>query len=102
MKTSKEKLEYMKRYREKNHDKILALHRQYYREHREEMLAYQKRHRAEVNAKMTEEERAERREYFRVMGRIYRQLRKERKLKEKQNEALGVLRTNRPEKDNHS
>jgi hypothetical protein len=79
MKTSKEKLEYMKRYREQNHDRILELHRKYYREHREEMLAYQKGYREKQNATMTEEEREKRREYFRVMGRIYRQLRREKK-----------------------
>ena len=79
MKTSEEKLAYMKAYREKNHEKILALHRKYYWNHREEMLAYQKKYREEKKATRTEEERAERREYFKIMGRIYRQQRKERK-----------------------
>lgn len=85
MKTSKEKLEYMKRYREKNHEKMLERHRQYYREHREELLAYQKRHREKIKAEMTEEDREKWREYYRIMGRIYRQLKKERKNAGKEN-----------------
>lgn len=83
--------EYMRRYRGKHRDKIRECNRAYYYRHHEEQLAYQKRYRERRNAEMTDEERAERREYFRVMGRIYRQQRKERKLKEKQNDAMGDL-----------
>lgn len=77
MKKKRDRLEYMKKYREKNRDRILSNQKEYYRTHKTEIQVYQKAYRERMNAEMTDKEREEKREYHRVMCRIYRQIRRE-------------------------
>ena len=70
----RDRSEYMRKYRAKNLERIQAYNRNYYWEHHEKMLAYSKQYYRNMKASMTEEELEERREYYRVMSRIYREV----------------------------
>ena len=68
-----ERRAYMREYRQKNLERIQAANRQYYWDNREKMLAYGKKYREEKKANMTERDLEERREYQRVMYRVYKE-----------------------------
>ena len=67
MKSTPEKLAYMKKYRLKNADRIHAYQRSYYWSHHEEMKAYQAEYRKRKRETQTEEERQEHLAYMREM-----------------------------------
>lgn len=67
-----EKAAYMKAYRARNLDRIRRSNREYYWMHREKLLIYQKAYRDKIRANMTEDDLERRREYQRVMSKVYR------------------------------
>lgn len=79
-KSTPKKLAYMVEYRQKNLERIQRKNREYYWAHREQMLAYGKAYRKRISDNMTEKELEERREYNRVMSKIYREQKREKLL----------------------
>ena len=77
--TKEHKRMYMREYRQKNLERLLAANRAYYWANREKMLAYGKKYREEQKAKMTEKDLEEQRLYHRVMNKIYNEKKKESK-----------------------
>lgn len=77
--TKEHKRMYMREYRQKNLERLLAANRAYYWANREKMLAYGKKYREAQKAKMTEKELEEQRLYHRIMNKIYNEKKKESK-----------------------
>ena len=64
---------YMRKYREEHLEHVRAVNRQYYWKNRKKMLAYGKAYREEKRVNLTEKDIEERREYQRLMYRIYKE-----------------------------
>ena len=75
--TKEHKRMYMREYRQKNLERLLAANRAYYWANREKMLAYGKKYREAQKAKMTEKDLEEQRLYHRTMYHVYKEKKKE-------------------------